>query len=60
MQDYVKAAPSHFPMIVPRSSNFGALGAWGWESGVWHLAAFLAGLPSMEAEIDDKLPYNSR
>jgi hypothetical protein len=29
-------------------------------SGVWHLAAFLAGLPSKRQEIDDKLQSNSR
>src|SRR4029077_3050998 len=28
------------------------------QSGFCHLAAFLAGLPSMEPEIDDKLPSN--
>jgi hypothetical protein len=28
-------------------------------SGVWHLAAFLGGLPSKRQEIDDKLPSNS-
>jgi hypothetical protein len=26
---------------------------------VWHLAAFLAGLPSKGQEIDDKMPSNS-
>jgi hypothetical protein len=30
------------------------------QSGVWHLAAFLAGLPSKRQEIDDKLQSNSR
>ena len=30
------------------------------QSGVWHLAAFLAGLPSKGQEIDDKLQSNSR
>jgi hypothetical protein len=30
-----------------------------WRSGVWHLAAFLAGLPSKRQEIDDKLSSNS-
>ena len=30
------------------------------QSGVWHLAAFLAGVPSKGQEIDDKLPSNSR
>jgi hypothetical protein len=45
----------------PQASNFGALGALRWaKSGVWHLAAFLAGLPSKGQEIDDKLQSNSR
>jgi hypothetical protein len=30
------------------------------QSGVRHLAAFLAGLPSKGQEIDDKMPSNSR
>jgi hypothetical protein len=30
------------------------------QSGVWHLAAFLAGLPSKWQEIDDKLQSNFR
>jgi hypothetical protein len=30
------------------------------QSGVWHLAAFLGGLPSKRQEIDDKLQSNSR
>jgi len=29
------------------------------QNGVWHLAAFLGGLPSKEQEIDDKLQSNS-
>jgi hypothetical protein len=45
----------------PQASNFGALGALHWaKNGVWHLAAFLAGLPSKGQEIDDKLQSNSR
>ena len=44
-----------------RSSNFGALVVLGWAKvGFWHLAAFLAGLPSKGQEIDDKFPSNSR
>jgi hypothetical protein len=30
------------------------------QSGVWHLAAFLAGLSSKGQETDDKLQSNSR
>jgi hypothetical protein len=30
------------------------------QSGAWHLAAFLASLPSKGQEIDDKLQSNSR
>ena len=30
------------------------------QSEVWHLAAFLAGLPSKRQEIDNKLQSNSR
>jgi hypothetical protein len=30
------------------------------QSGVWHLAVFLGGLPSKRQEIDDKLQSNSR
>ena len=36
------------------------LAHWAVPKSGWHLAAFLARLPSMEAEIDDKLPSNSR
>jgi hypothetical protein len=32
----------------------------GGQNRVWHLAAFLAGLPSKRLEIDNKLPSNSR
>jgi hypothetical protein len=50
-----------YARFVDPASNFWrswriALG----QSGVWHLAAFLDGLPSKGQEIDDKLQSNSR
>jgi hypothetical protein len=52
---------SGFILLIPRRAILALLGALGWgQSRIWHLAAFLAGLPSKGQEIDDKLPSNSR
>jgi len=50
-------AGHHF-FVRTRSSSFWGLGPS--RNGACHSAAFLAGLPSMEQEIDCKLQSNSR